>query len=104
MIVEVDRFTNTELSCPARTHRVATRDEQYCATSRGTRHGPYMRVHPNGQIAEEGEYLNGARVGLWTEWHTNGEPSCEGEYDEGSRVGAWIRWTRNGLEASVVSY
>lgn len=104
VIVEVDRPQLPELSCPIHTYSRQNQLEQWCETSRGVRHGPYVRRHSNGQISMEGEYEYDQREGLWTEWHANGEPRLEGEYVNGERVGLWIRWDQNGREVSAIEY
>ncbi len=102
--VEVERPRLQEISCQARTQSNSNEFEQWCETSRGVRHGSYIRRHSNGQIAIEGEYEYDQKEGLWTEWHSNGEPRLEGEYLNNERVGSWVRWDNRGQEVSVIDY
>ncbi|MBA2662108.1 MAG: hypothetical protein H0U74_07405 [Bradymonadaceae bacterium] len=104
VIVEVERQPAFDLHCPVNTIARQSGNEQWCATSRGLRHGPFGRQHTNGQLAVEGEYAYGEKDGLWTEWHTNGEPRLEGEFAGGERVGTWVRWNQSGQEISVTEY
>lgn len=104
VVVEVNRPRFGTLDCPSRTYARQSNFEQWCATTRGVRHGPFLRYHPDGHLAVEGEYEYGEKHGLWTEWHSNGEPRAEGEYIDGERVGTWVRWDRNGNETSIVNY
>lgn len=104
VVVEVERPRLPEISCPVRTQANSNEFEQWCETSRGVRHGTYVRRHSNGQIAIEGEYEYDQKEGLWTEWHSNGEPRLEGEYSNNERVGTWIRWDNRGQEVSVIDY
>ncbi|MFU8804250.1 MAG: toxin-antitoxin system YwqK family antitoxin [Bradymonadaceae bacterium] len=104
IVVEVERQTLPPLSCPVRTESNQTEFEQWCATSRGTMHGPFLRWYDNGHIAVEGAYAYGQKDGIWTEWHANGEPRVEGEYVDGERAGTWIHWNRHGEEVSITHY
>lgn len=104
IVVEVVRQQMPPIACPIRTESFQNDSEQWCATRRGTMHGPYLRWHENGHIAIEGNYAYGSKDGIWTEWHSNGEPRVEGEYVDGERIGIWVRWTTRGEESSVIDY
>jgi hypothetical protein len=104
IIVEVEPKKLPPISCPVRTESYQNEHEQWCATARGTMHGPFLRWHENGHIAVEGNYAYGVKDGIWTEWHPNGEPRAEGEYVDGERVGVWVRWNQYGEESSVIDY
>src|SRR5690606_37993305 len=49
-------FVMPQMDCPIRTDEVRSANEQWCATPRGTRHGPYRRWYEDGTLAAQGEY------------------------------------------------
>ena len=59
---------------------------------RELRHGPYTSWYSNGQMWEQGEYLDGAREGFWTFWHFNGKVSKHGYVKAGKIEGRWIEY------------
>ncbi len=60
------------------------------------RHGSWTAYHQNGNIASEGNYLNGAEDGLWRDYHDNGVLAAEGHYENGKETGIWKYWNKNG--------
>lgn len=58
--------------------------------------GKLTEWYEDGQIKEEGEYLNGMLHGRWTFWYDNGQKRSEGEYLNGLHNGAWTFWHYNG--------
>ena len=105
VIVEVDNEPDLpELDCPIRTRMNQSANLTFCATPRGTKHGPYVRYYESGAVAAEGKYEYGTREGFWVEYHQNGELRLEGEYDDGERIGTWYRFNRDGEEVSVTTY
>jgi antitoxin component YwqK of YwqJK toxin-antitoxin module len=52
-------------------------------------HGRFYAYHRNGQLASEGQYLNGLEDGLWRYYHENGQLAAEGRYEDGFDVGEW---------------
>jgi hypothetical protein len=103
--VEVEREPELpELDCPVYTEAVVTDRETYCATDRGTRHGPFVRYHTNGEVAEEGLYDYGSKEGLWVQYHTNGSLKSEGSYHHGEREGEWVNFNSDGEEISRTIY
>jgi len=103
--VEVEREPEMpELDCPIYTDSVITDYETYCATDRGTRHGPFVRYHTNGEVAEEGMYDYGTKEGIWVQYHTNGAVKSEGEYHNGEREGLWVNFDNDGEEISRTIY
>lgn len=103
--VEVEREPELpELDCPLYTEAVVTDRETYCATDRGTRHGPFVRYHNNGEVAEEGLYEHGTKEGVWVSYHANGSIRSEGAYHHGEREGEWLNFNRDGEEISRTLY
>lgn len=93
-----------ELECPIRTDSISTQTETYCATDRGTRHGPFVRYHSNGEVAEEGLYEYGTKEGIWVQYHSNGVLKSEGNYHNGERVGEWTNFNLEGEETNRTIY
>ena len=56
-------------------------------------HGPYMRWHKNGVVAEEGEYRNGQRQGKFIERFDTGQPLFEVDYVDGVVHGVKREWS-----------
>lgn len=63
---------------------------------RWIRHGLFTAYHPNGQLASEGQYIDGVEAGLWRDFHENGQLAAEGEYAHGNEVGVWRYWNEDG--------
>ncbi|MEZ4460687.1 MAG: hypothetical protein R3E66_13355 [bacterium] len=93
-----------EVDCPIYTEPVTTSFETYCSTDRGTRHGPFVRYHENGEVAEEGLYEYGTKEGVWIQYHTNGVMKSEGNYHNGEKEGSWVVFDRDGEEMSRTIY
>ena len=58
------------------------------------RQGAYQSWYENGQLYEQGEYLDNRRDGLWTRWHGT-DPNVkimEGTYVNGEMDGRWHYW------------
>ncbi len=70
--------------------------ETFCQRSEGTRHGPYVRWHPDGSVRIEGSYRDGRQHGQWTEYDRGGRPLQRGNLVDGTRQGAWAEWYNNG--------
>lgn len=49
--------------------------------------------HDNGQIKEQGFYLDGKLHGKWVSYNEDGTKSTIGEYDKGRKVGKWFFWS-----------
>ncbi|MEZ4853250.1 toxin-antitoxin system YwqK family antitoxin [Flavobacterium sp.] len=58
--------------------------------------------HDNGQIKEQGFYLDGKLHGKWVSYNENGVKQAMGEYKKGVKVGKWFFWGENYL--SEVDY
>ncbi len=46
--------------------------------------------YENGQIQQEGYYLNGKPNGTWVSYTENGDKLAVGEYKEGKKSGQWL--------------
>ncbi|BCY27994.1 toxin-antitoxin system YwqK family antitoxin [Flavobacterium okayamense] len=53
--------------------------------------------HDNGQIKEQGFYLDGKLHGKWVSYNENGTRQTTGEYQNGKKVGKWFFWNENSL-------
>jgi hypothetical protein len=58
--------------------------------------GPWLRLHENGVVDEQGAYENDLEVGVWRWWYENGERKAIGRFEAGKRVGTWTWWHDNG--------
>jgi hypothetical protein len=103
VVVESDQ-ADIELACPGRSDFRSSSRASWCETRRGTRHGPWVQYHLNGEVKEEGYYEYGEREGLWVKYYSNGVVREEGEYEGGERVGMWVRFDRSGHETTVTEY
>jgi antitoxin component YwqK of YwqJK toxin-antitoxin module len=50
------------------------------------RHGEYVYVYPNGQIALKANFENGEMHGLLTQWYDNGQKLKEAHYENGELI------------------
>jgi antitoxin component YwqK of YwqJK toxin-antitoxin module len=64
------------------------------------RHGLFVAYHPNGAVASEGNYVDGAEHGLWRDYHVNGQLAAEGNYEAGQEVGEWRYWNSDGSHST----
>ena len=53
--------------------------------------------HDNGQVKQEGNYLNGKLQGKWISYNVNGNKEAIGEYNNGVKIGKWFFWTGDTL-------
>lgn len=54
--------------------------------------------HENGQIAQEGYYLDGKLHGEWQMFAASGEKIALGQYTFGQKSGKWFFWHQEGLK------
>lgn len=57
---------------------------------------PYKSYYTNGEIQEEGVYVNGQKEGAWTTWYPDGQKRSEDFYQSGFRNGDHFFWYKNG--------
>ena len=53
--------------------------------------------YDNGQVSQEGFYLDGKLHGKWVSYAENGTKQAIGEYNHGNKVGKWFFWNENSL-------
>lgn len=53
--------------------------------------------HDNGQIKEQGFYLDGKLHGKWISYNEDGTKQTIGEYEKGKKTGKWFFWNENSL-------
>lgn len=53
--------------------------------------------HDNGQVSQEGFYLDGKLHGKWTSYTEAGAKQTMGEYENGAKVGKWFFWNEASL-------
>src|SRR5262249_10207360 len=58
--------------------------------------GPFARFHPNGRIAEEGEWIDGRPHRAYCRWWPNGQRRIAGAFHHGEPVGRWRAWHPDG--------
>lgn len=46
-------------------------------------HGQFLQWHPNGTVAIEGTFLDGAKTGVWTFYDEKGKKTAEKFYKDG---------------------
>ncbi|MCM2279926.1 MAG: hypothetical protein NDJ89_17770 [Oligoflexia bacterium] len=66
-------------------------EKKQCEQRRGkagrdVNHGAYREWYPNGRLALEGEYREGARSGKWFEWDEQGKLLSERWFENGKEV------------------
>jgi antitoxin component YwqK of YwqJK toxin-antitoxin module len=63
-----------------------------------------LRFHPNGKLAEIGNWESGRRHGVWANWAENGTKLGEAEYRFGRRFGTWRLWDAAGNHCYDLEY
>lgn len=53
--------------------------------------------YENGQVKEQGFYLDGKLHGKWVSYNQDGTKQTIGEYNEGKKTGKWFFWNENAL-------
>lgn len=53
--------------------------------------------HDNGQVKQEGFYLDGKLHGEWVSYNDRGMKQTIGEYNKGNKVGKWFFWNTDKL-------
>lgn len=65
-------------------------------TGKWVREGAWEAWHENGELHEQGAYLNGREQGKWTWWYDTGVRMAQGKFVDGKRTGPWTFWHGNG--------
>jgi antitoxin component YwqK of YwqJK toxin-antitoxin module len=63
-----------------------------------------VRMHENGQVVEEGTYLNGRPEGRWQTWDADGNKTAEINYHSGRRHGEFRSYDRNNGTVIELAY
>lgn len=53
--------------------------------------------YDNGQVKQEGNYLNGKPNGKWVSFNEDGTKQAIGEYNNGVKTGKWFFWSESTL-------
>lgn len=53
--------------------------------------------YDNGQVKQEGYYLDGKLHGKWVAFNEDGSKQSIGEYNKGAKSGKWFFWNENSL-------
>lgn len=53
--------------------------------------------YDNGQVKQEGFYLDGKLHGKWVSYNYDGSKQAMGEYENGSKTGKWFFWNDTAL-------
>ncbi len=53
--------------------------------------------YDNGQIKQEGTYLDGKLHGKWVSYNEDGSKQTMGEYENGNKTGKWFFWSQTAL-------
>jgi uncharacterized protein len=67
-----------------------------CARPDGTRHGPFVTLHPDGTPAITGSHRDGKLHGAWQRYHPGGQLAEEGSYAGGVPDGRWRQYAPSG--------
>jgi MORN repeat variant len=62
----------------------------------GEMHGTYQAWHPNGAVADNGNYVHGKRTGVWRSYYDNGTEREETTWIDGVQQGALRQWDSEG--------
>jgi hypothetical protein len=62
----------------------------------GKRNGPYKKFDHDGELTEEGTYVNDRLDGAWTDYHPGGTKHQVGQYRQGAMTGVWTSYHSNG--------
>jgi antitoxin component YwqK of YwqJK toxin-antitoxin module len=71
---------------------------------RWKRNGLSKKWYENGQIEEEGQYIDGKRDGLHREWYENGNIKSERNWNSDIPIGTFITYLINGKKESEAIY
>lgn len=85
------------LACSGDTNAIPGDDASWhCARADGTRHGPFVRLYPDGSIEVSGAYIDGALDGTWERRHPTGTVAERGAYAAGKKDGIWRQTSASG--------
>jgi len=67
-------------------------------------HGPYLKWHKNGVLADSTEYRRGRKYGYSAGWYENGNQEWTGSYINDRYDGEWRWYYENGQPATIEKY
>ena len=70
----------------------------------GVRHGEYKKFHPNSNLAEEGNYVDGNKNGVIKHYHPNGKLSMIERYKYAVKHGYQIAYDNTGKQTGYKLY
>ncbi len=71
---------------------------------RGEQEGAFSWWYPHGQLRASGTYRAGTPDGQWTWWHPGGEKQTSGTYAMGKETGTWNAWDTEGKLTKTTDY
>lgn len=60
------------------------------------REGHFIEYYQNGNVASEGNYIDGLEDGYWKDYYENGKIAAEGYYSKGEETGKWCYYDEQG--------
>jgi antitoxin component YwqK of YwqJK toxin-antitoxin module len=57
--------------------------------------------YENGQIQQEGFFVNGKLDGIWIAYNEDGDKLVSGEYVDGVKAGKWFFWSKDSQKSSL---
>jgi len=57
--------------------------------------------YENGQVQQEGYFVDGKLDGIWVSYNENGDKIASGEYAAGVKTGKWFFWAQNAEKNSL---
>lgn len=57
--------------------------------------------YENGQVQQEGYFVNGKLDGIWVSYNESGDKIASGEYVDGVKTGKWFFWSQNNDKNSL---
>ena len=102
--VDCDASSYCPLKCPKDTKLTKNFAEKvkgpaiYCETEDKIKHGPYIDWFENGQVSQQGFYLNGKPHNTWKSWSSKGIQKTEGSYNQGIPHGIITGWSKSGTK------
>lgn len=64
--------------------------------TRWIREGHFTEYYQNGNVASEGDYIDGLEDGYWKDYYENGKIAAEGYYLKGEETGKWCYYDEQG--------
>tara|TARA_Y100001968_G_scaffold299777_1_gene310676 strand:- start:104 stop:2089 length:1986 start_codon:yes stop_codon:yes gene_type:complete len=85
------------VSCPEGAEKTRGAAGGYaCKRADGTAHGPFRKLHPDGAVAEIGNFEDGLEQGVFESWFADGSARSRAEYRNGELWSTLTAWHNNG--------